>query len=328
VHDSAWLKNAVLFWDQLSTIVPVGFDNPYRTRTGQALVEYGFLTPFLVSPDSHAVMSSSDLLYGFLRGQEEWMDSLARPRQRIPRRDRPMGEIGSRRQDDWDPELSTFAMLHRSKVGQVVLRLLEGESRRLGGSHDDTWIRVNPDLARFYMTILAAELAERSGVALVTPEPDIAGLADSLRLDYPASREVRSGRTSLPLRPNMFSSHGLAEASLAKCVFETIRIDEHTPIEEVIKFRDENELSIARFRAAIGRLAKDLQGEYPTNEAFEQAIRDTFTIEIRPAINELHQTRLGLQGKLAPDTLRAAVFTTAPAALAQIALGPKAMAIT
>jgi hypothetical protein len=313
VRDATWLKNAVLYWDQVSTIVPEGLRSPYNSRDTQALVECGFVSPFLIDGDSPAVHWASEIL----------LRELSHLTQR-----RRGGSLLYELFDSSSIEQAGFASLHSSKFNNRILRLLERDHD--WPRHDmSPWVQIPAPVASFYMTILASRLAQRSGFAPVTDYAPIASMANSLRLrsepyELPASRRTAPSHSNHAIHPES----GWAEALLATCVLETVRLDEMTPVEDVIDFREEHKNELARFRTAIGNAVRELEKDHPTQEALQQGIRDVYVNEVRPAISELYHTRLNMRLKAAPDLLKAAVFTTAPAILAQAKLGPVATAMT
>lgn len=60
IHDEAWLKTALLYWDSVRTIVPESIDAPYSTDTAHALQDAGFLVPLRV----HSEMEEIEELAG------------------------------------------------------------------------------------------------------------------------------------------------------------------------------------------------------------------------------------------------------------------------
>ena len=77
------------------------------------------------------------------------------------------------------------------------------------------------------------------------------------------------------------------EAALAQCTIDWVSIDKATPVNKVIRFRERYRDELDRFRSAIGRLAEDFDQEYPSPEAFQQTVLDTFNDTIRPAVASL-----------------------------------------
>src|SRR5262245_39674702 len=48
ITDEGWLKNALLYWDQIQTIVPRSMEKPYSTRTAMEFYDPGLLEPLFV----------------------------------------------------------------------------------------------------------------------------------------------------------------------------------------------------------------------------------------------------------------------------------------
>lgn len=45
IHDPEWLRSAILFWDEIKTIVPRAIPNPYRHKDTRVCWQEGFLEP-------------------------------------------------------------------------------------------------------------------------------------------------------------------------------------------------------------------------------------------------------------------------------------------
>ncbi len=64
IKNENWLKTAVLFWDEINTIVPSSFENPYRERATQYLSDEGIINPIAVNPDYEFIEElTSDTIY-------------------------------------------------------------------------------------------------------------------------------------------------------------------------------------------------------------------------------------------------------------------------
>ena len=55
IRNEDWLKNAVLFWDEINTIVPSSIANPYQENTTQYLSDEGILKAMPVNPDNDVI---------------------------------------------------------------------------------------------------------------------------------------------------------------------------------------------------------------------------------------------------------------------------------
>ncbi len=70
VPNEGWLKNALLYWDKIQTIVPRSFQQPYSTRTARELQDEGLLLPLYVSPDMREVEELKDEVFRYLESPE------------------------------------------------------------------------------------------------------------------------------------------------------------------------------------------------------------------------------------------------------------------
>ena len=43
IDDASLIKTAALYWDEIQTIIPLNYDNPYKTETSQTAYKEGFL---------------------------------------------------------------------------------------------------------------------------------------------------------------------------------------------------------------------------------------------------------------------------------------------
>src|SRR5262245_26340829 len=55
ITDDAWLKTSLLYWDSVRTIVPESIEDPYSSRTAQALQDAGFLLPLRVHSEMEEI---------------------------------------------------------------------------------------------------------------------------------------------------------------------------------------------------------------------------------------------------------------------------------
>lgn len=70
IRNEDWLKNAVLFWDEISTIVPSTINNPYQRRTTEYLSDEGILRPIHVNPDHDLINDLTDDTLNYLNTNE------------------------------------------------------------------------------------------------------------------------------------------------------------------------------------------------------------------------------------------------------------------
>ncbi|MEO6889445.1 MAG: hypothetical protein ABI456_09165 [Ktedonobacteraceae bacterium] len=48
IIDEAWLKTAMLYWNQILTIVPASIQHPYNTHTSRAFQDAKVLIPYYI----------------------------------------------------------------------------------------------------------------------------------------------------------------------------------------------------------------------------------------------------------------------------------------
>jgi len=166
--NEAWLKTAILYWDEVKTIVPASMPEPYTGSTSQQLFHAGVLSPLHVHPRLGSVERLAEKVFEYLGSTEA---------------DGVLIEGGLRQSDlvhpEKLPELRELVLMHPEKLSSAIEHRLEG----LIHGQEGEWVRVNRPFARFYMTMLAAELADSQGIALLTDLPASDRLAVNVRLD-------------------------------------------------------------------------------------------------------------------------------------------------
>jgi hypothetical protein len=294
VPDEGWLKNAALYWDTISTIVPRGFP-PYRSETSTELRGAGILSPLEVTPDLPEVR---DL-------EEEAVEFLYTAEAQHVLRSSPRGTGGRR----------SGAYLHPDKMAHRVRHELFGYgTRRDRGA---AWQRVPEPFAAFYMTLLATRLARERGKALLTNSGAESMLASTAML----------GAGAHPYRYR--SPAATSEGLLAAMTLQTVRIGASTPVSKVLAFRDQHHIELGRFRASIRELTKSLKGS-ASPEALAAHVQTTYSDEVQPTLDELrsklreNRIRCGFNN-LRLSTLASASPTALGAALAGTAAGPFAL---
>ena len=70
ITNEQWLKTAILYWDEISTIVPSSIDHPYRQRTTQFLADEGVIRPLFVNSDMDLIDGLTDDVLNYLNSNE------------------------------------------------------------------------------------------------------------------------------------------------------------------------------------------------------------------------------------------------------------------
>lgn len=259
---SEWTLNAILYWDQIKTIVPASIRAPYENRISRSLEAEGILLPLNISPNSPEVQLASSEFLAFAEtseGQKLLNGPLFMPRQS---RDR-----------FWERE----SYIHLEKLGDELYRwlLINGAIEQ-----QESWIRIDRNIANYYLTILAGKLAQNQGVALLTASNQYEKLANMVYRDY-------NPQSALQI-PQEYR-----EVLLSYATLPVIGIQNNTPIDKIIDFRNKHRDEISRFRVEIARLSSEMRSDYPSMEALYQAVYDVYINHVLPARNDLEASMRG-----------------------------------
>ena len=282
VRDEAWLKTALLYWDSVRTIVPESIETPYSTDTGRALKDAGFLVPLRVCSGMDEIEELEGDVLTYLESAEGAELLIA-------------GHGGRRRDihvEKLPYELRQLADIHPEKLPYKIRHLF----RELTANSDrgDDWLRVDENLANFYMTLLASRLAERVGARLLTSLAAADRLAVSARFDAQLNGVIPWGMHSRRRHWREYDAFGprrrmprhLAHGMLANLAIERIAVVPDTPIDRLIEFREKHRDELAQFRTIVEQLASSIEFDLPA-EALRQRVSNLYTDEVVPAIANL-----------------------------------------
>lgn len=276
VPDDAWLKTAMLYWNGIRTIVPASMPEPY-TGTSRLLFDAGVLSPLHVHPRMDSVERLAVKVLDYFGSTEA---------------DGVLIEGGLRQSDlihpEQMPELRELVRMHPEKFPYELQHQLE----RLFHGRQGDWVRVDRPFARYYMTMLATELAEDHGIALLTDLPSSDRLAVNVRMDSKLGIPyIRLGEPHWHrYGRDWFHEHrvpsSLAPALLADLTLQKIAISPDTSVDDLLRFRDDHKDQLARFRTKMAELTASIDGEL-TIEALQRRVADVYANEVKPTINEL-----------------------------------------
>lgn len=284
---------------------------PYTGTASRALFDAGVLSPLHVHPHLDSVERLAVKVFEYLGSTEA---------------DGVLVEGGLRQSDlihpEKLPELRELVHMHPEKFPHAIEHLLE----RLIHGHDGDWVRVDRPFARFYMTMLATELAESHGRALLTDLPASDRLAVSVRLD---------GRLGIPhLRMgdphwhrygrHWYNEHrvpgALAPALLADLTLQRIAISPETSVDDLLRFREDHKDELGRFRTKVADLTKSIEGDL-TMDALQQKVADVYANDVKPTMSELKDCLSASKIKWALESFLKTSMLSVPTGGALAALG-------
>lgn len=269
INDENWLKSNLLFWDEIKTIVPKSMSSPYTNRTTSILSDRKILKPEFVNPDHHIVRGLSENILEFLN-TEEGIQLL------LP------SNYTSRIHED------KLARIHNEKFGHKIERLLRLHPSKM--SHElrymledgmaDGWLFVNSSFASYYMTMLANQICDESGLQLLTDNALCSNLSNKVKAGIKGlNRESRYYR---PERLNQQLAHGI----FMNLAIERIDFHPSTNVIDVLSFKEDHKDSLGIFRRNIKKLLKDISPDSSLN-ALREEVESIYQDEFLPSFNNL-----------------------------------------
>jgi hypothetical protein len=300
IKNEDWLKNAVLFWDEINTIVPSSVIHPYREQTTQFLADEGILAPISVDSDQQLIEDLTSDTLNYLNTNEGFqLLTQGASRNSLIHKDKlPRG-------------IRNFFDIHPEKLPYEI----QNQLRR--SITEDGYFRVDSSFAIFYMTLLANKICERKSIALLADNALTANFSDLVRLDNQIAIKAE-GRDFYRFERNEKYIH-LAQGLLTNLVIKGISISKTSTLEDVVKFKRRHQDELGLFRTNLTKLTKDI----PTDlsfEALQQQINDIYIDDFLPAYNNFKKSLDGGGIKWTADNFLKIAFFSAPTTSIPLAL--------
>jgi len=262
IIDSEWLKTAILYWDKISTIVPINYGAPYQNLDTAYLAEEGIIDPIYVDPLSLNVKEASEEFLNYLSTDEAKNFFYSQKNETDHK-----GSLSLENNND-------VAWLNKYKLNKKLYERLKksGKIREKG-----EWLSFDKDSINYYMTILASKIALEKHYSPLTND----------QLIIPLANRVKSG-----FKPRSHNQY-FNECLLVKCVFESVTISANTSLDKILDFRRKYSDELGLFRTEIGVLAQSIDQETKSSEGLEQQFHDLFINKINPSLNMLKKALNG-----------------------------------
>jgi len=308
IRDESWLKTAALYWDHVQTIVPDAIDNPYSSATAIALQDAEILTPFRVHSDHEDIEELVPDVIRYLKSEEGL--------QLLSNADRQYVYLHP---DKMPRSLDRLSRLHPGKMAYMLEDMLHDIGLSRPGR--DGFLEVDSKFSEFYMTLLATKISENIGAGLVTSS----SLPHNLSLKVKADAAMPSilGRRDEELS---FRRHRdrvpreVAQGLLVELMMEKITLDPETPIEAIIKYREQYSSELGRFRNKVGELTSSLPDDAPLG-AMQQYAQDLYLNEVQPSIEDLKKSLSGNRIKWLTNSWMKIAFISAGSSSMLIGMG-------
>ncbi len=305
IRDDDWLKTAVLFWDEINTIVPSSIKAPYERNTTQYLSGEGILQPIRVNPDFDFIEDLTTDTINYLNTNEGFqLLTQGRGNSFVHREKMPR-------------DVDRLFTIHHEKLPYFIQHELQKDLTNNNG-----WIEVDTNFAMFYMTLLANKICEQKSIALLADNSLLSNLTDKVRLDNQiaiSDRDYRHRRRESRThdQERIYLAHGL----LTSLIIDGIKISDTTSLEDIVKFKKQHRDELGLFRTNIAKLTQNVSKDDPY-EAMRQQIEDIYRDEFLPSYNNFKKSLSGSGIKWVADNfMKISLISTSATALPMALLG-------
>lgn len=306
IRDRGWLRSAILFWDEVQTIVPTSIRNPYETKDTKICEQEGYLRPLRCDLHPELLEDLGRRVFKLLEDQEWqnniiWGESGNAPAGNALMHADKLGhemkwrleELVGLHPDKIPPALRSFLvqsggleMLSADKLPPHLRHMLRdfgmygmhpeklsNEIRHMLGRYrhdqDGDWIMVNGRFAEIYMSALAALLSKEVQVSALTNEEPSSGVNLRCLVDDIAA----SGETA-------------ARGAIVSVVMKGLKVDPESSVEKMIAFRRGRKDQIAELSGYFDDLKGKIEKSSSPKE-LEEGAKRLFENKIHPGLEKL-----------------------------------------
>lgn len=273
INDEAWLKSAVLLWDTISTIVPDSEAEPYKNDWSRAFARADVLVPYKVSPTSVNFRGLENEVKAYLDSPEGKRSFKPRVGKRSDYhrtidivRECQINDLLWRDYGDFRISVEKFGTGLQDVISDYVT--------------DDGYVITSPAFMNFYMTSLANSICQGDdSKALLT---DLTYTNDLTNVMMRHSSNQRMGEDMI------------AQGLMYKYIIQGFKIGPETPVDKLIKFREDYKDERNEFKYEISNLiqANKMEG-LPASEVINQIGR-IYKMKVLPTYNKLQRALDGM----------------------------------
>lgn len=301
ITNEAWLKTAVLFWDEINTIVPASISNPYQENKTQYLSDKGILRPMNVNPEIDIIDDLTTDTLNYLNTNEGFQ-LLTQGRDRS----------ATIHRDKLPRDVSRLFDIHPEKLPYEIQHILRQNITK------DGWFRVGSEFAAFYMTLLANKICDTNSIALLTDNTLTSNLTDKVRLDNQIS--IKGGDYNFRRHRHDEKYIHLAQGMLTNFIIEGVKIKPTSTLEDIVKFKKDHRDELGLFRTNIAKLTQNVSKK--KLEAIRQEVEDIYKDEFLPSYNNFKKALSSSGIKWVSDNfMKVSVISTSATALPMALLG-------
>lgn len=276
ITDGIWLRNALLYWDEISSIMPYQNDDFEISPEIQNLMDTHYYVP--TRPD--------DIMYSEL--YSEFIDEVKiKINEYNPRlhKSRNFSSVHRSKVE------STFYHLHNSKISSDIFPLLQEKSEILY-SENGQWIYIEEELSNIYMAVLAKYLAA------INHEDTVIGSDKQSNEDYVYKAKNTTNRYN---NRQPFLNY--------KCSFLPVP-NMDTSIEEIIDFKRRRADELLHFRQLLTEFEEKLSQASDVVEVKSLCIE--FEEKLAMNANDIHRVMTERRWRLKPSLMNTMIGISLP----------------
>lgn len=313
IHDDSWVKTAILYWDEIKTIVPSGMGSPYHNEVATILEQENILQPFNVSPLSKEVIEASEIALQYF-STPEGMRILTSG-----------NEFSRIHPDKFSYQLrQSLGMngghIHSSKMSYQLMETI-GAAR----VNDDGFVNLDGKFSSYYMSVLANRIAKNNNLSMVADSQIYNQFNTKLSIDgyspnngktfikCPGCKVVFDRFTQESIkntgvcpecRTNIFyffedrtdifkpyraEPRHIVDGMLADLVIESIYIPNSVSIDKMLKFRMDHSDELSSFRGALQEITQAVlnSGEVDDIRVLKQKVGVAYKDSVKPKLKAL-----------------------------------------
>lgn len=299
IKENVWLKNALLYWDKIHTIVPESVQKPYNNRVSEEFFDANCIIPLKVNSRMDIIKKSGLEFLNYFR-TPDGIKILS------TNYENSKSAIYS---DKLSEEFMGYG-IYFDKMSHFLINELQ-----YNVSQNNKKIFFKQNIANLYMSILATHLAEKKGISLLTNEMDFNKFANTFRLNPSSNGSKRNKIIKL-------DTSDFNEGILSEIILKRIYINPETSVKKIIDFRSKHKDELGRFRTEVSRLC-DILDFTSEPDNISQQINDIVINEIKPSINDLQSALSAFRIKhVIGGVMQISFASISKTSIPALALGP------
>jgi hypothetical protein len=307
IDDPAWLRSAILFWDEIQTIAPSSIENPYRNDDTIICEAEEYLKPLrcdlhpnVIDDLGRKVVRLTDRNDPFLRS----MRNSDHPAAKAVGASEQFGwdlndalDMVGMRPDKMSPEIRELALrfgltrlsggklppeirdmfrdfemarMHPEKLPHILRRAMDFDRRY--HDEDGDWLLVDGRFADAYMAAMASQLAQQLDLSPLTSSEPTHGLSFRFMFDDVVE-----------------SSNQSATGALVSIAMRGLRVDASVSVDKLIAFRRDRKDQYLEMAQQFGELSDEISqsGNGEDGEAMLAKAQKTYDAKIEPQLRAL-----------------------------------------